>query len=77
MAERLREAIETSVFPDGERTHRFRIRAGYCAVADFATSSVDAVELLLRAEAALRHVRSTASAGAITAYEDVPVRFVQ
>ncbi|HEX4932668.1 MAG TPA: response regulator [Gemmatimonadaceae bacterium] len=34
-----------------------KVRAGYCAVADFAQSSFDAVELLLRAASALRQAR--------------------
>jgi len=37
---------------------------------------VDAVELLLRAATALRHIRS-AEGSAITAYNDVPAHAVQ
>jgi PleD family two-component response regulator len=77
LVERLRETIEGSIFPEGERRHRFRVHAGYCAVSDFSVSSVDAVEMLLRAEAALRHVRSSESVPRTSAFEDVPVRFVQ
>ena len=75
--ERLRGVVESSAFPAGDRTIRFKVRAGYCAVADFATSSVDAVELLLRASSALRHVRTSEAPREITAFEDVPVRFVR
>ena len=77
MVERLRDAIENAVFADGESRPRFSVRAGYCAVSDFSTSSVDAVEMLLRAESALRHVRSSEGARGISAFEDVPVRYVQ
>jgi hypothetical protein len=52
------------------------MRAGYCAVPDFAASTVDAVELLLRASAALRHVKTGEAGDTITAFEDVPLKFV-
>jgi diguanylate cyclase (GGDEF)-like protein len=77
LVERLRESIESSSFSDGSASHRVQVHAGYCAVADFATSPVDAVEMLLRAEAALRHVRASENVGGVSAFEDVPVRFVQ
>ena len=44
------ESLETSGDP-------LQLRAGYCAVPDFAESEVDAVELLLRATTALRDLR--------------------
>lgn len=77
LVERLRQSIESSIFPDGPISHRFHVRGGYCAVSDFARSSVDAVEMLLRAETALRHERATDNARGITAFEDVPGPFVQ
>ena len=40
-----------------EAGNAVRIRAGYCAVANFADSEVDAIELLLRATTALRDLR--------------------
>ena len=57
LVRRLGGAVESSPIPvrGGERT--LRLRAGYCAVADFAESSVDAVELLLRATTALRDLK--------------------
>jgi hypothetical protein len=59
----------------GEKT--LRLKAGYCAVPDFAESSVDAVELLLRATTALRDLKREGSAGErIRAFEQVPTRFV-
>ena len=76
LARRLGGAIESSPIPvrGGERT--LRLRAGYCAVPDFAESSVDAVELLLRATTALRDLRREGQAGErIRAFEQVPTRF--
>ena len=63
LAERIRAAIESSPLtvttPAVEgvspaRVEQVRLRAGYCAVLDFAESSVDAVEMLVRAASALR-----------------------
>ena len=50
----------TSIGPEGEgeAPARVRVRIGYCAVPDFAESSVDAVEMLVRAASALRQVSS-------------------
>lgn len=76
LARRLGGAIESSPIPvrGGERT--LRLRAGYCAVPDFAESSVDAVELLLRATTALRDLRREGHAGErIRAFDQVPTRF--
>ena len=44
-------------FPSAAASAAVRLRAGYCAVPDFAESSVDAVELLLRATTALRDLK--------------------
>jgi diguanylate cyclase (GGDEF)-like protein len=77
MVRRLGGAIESSPIPvrGGEKT--LRLRAGYCAVADFAESSVDAVELLLRATTALRDLKREGQTGErIRAFEQVPTRFV-
>ncbi len=76
LARRLGGAVESSPIPmrGGERT--LRLRAGYCAVPDFAESSVDAVELLLRATTALRDLRREGPAGErIRAFEQVPTRY--
>jgi diguanylate cyclase (GGDEF)-like protein len=76
LARRLGGAIESSPIPirGGERT--LRLRAGYCAVPDFAESSVDAVELLLRATTALRDLKREGPAGErIRAFDQVPSRF--
>ncbi len=76
LARRLGGAVESSPIPirGGERT--LRLRAGYCAVPDFAESSVDAVELLLRATTALRDLKREGTAGErIRAFDQVPTRF--
>jgi diguanylate cyclase (GGDEF)-like protein len=76
MVRRLGGVIESSPIPvrGGEKT--LRLRAGYCAVPDFAESSVDAVELLLRATTALRDLKREGQAGErIRAFEQVPIRF--
>jgi len=77
LVERLREMVEAIPLAHEGTPRRFKVRAGYCAVPDFANSSVDAVELLLRAATALRHGRHADAKGPITAFDDVPVRFVQ
>jgi diguanylate cyclase (GGDEF)-like protein len=76
LARRLGGAVESSPIPirGGERT--LRLRAGYCAVPDFAESSVDAVELLLRATTALRDLKREGPAGErIRAFDQVPSKF--
>ena len=78
-AVRMVERIQASVRAlriSVEGTERpLQLRAGYCAVPNFAESSVDAVELLLRAAAALRHVKAS-DQPSIAAFEDVPARYV-
>lgn len=57
LVHRLREEVEGApVTVDGE-PYPVRCKVGYSAVPDFAQSSVDAVELLLRAASALRQAR--------------------
>jgi diguanylate cyclase (GGDEF)-like protein len=76
MVRRLGGVIESSPIPvrGGEKT--LRLRAGYCAVPDFAESSVDAVELLLRATTALRDLKREGQTGErIRAFEQVSIRF--
>jgi diguanylate cyclase (GGDEF)-like protein len=56
LAERLRESLEqVPVVVDGVR-RRLTLRAGYCAVADFAESALEAEELILRATRALHSI---------------------
>jgi diguanylate cyclase (GGDEF)-like protein len=76
LAERLREGAALTTFTSSDSIGAYEIRAGYCAYQDFSKSPVDAVELLLRAATALRHVRSTEGTS-ISAYHDVPAHSVQ
>jgi len=56
--ERFQRELEASPTLIDGVTRRLKVRAGYCAVSDFAQSSFDAVELLLRAASALRQARA-------------------
>jgi len=75
LAERLREGAALMTFSSADSIG-YEIRAGYCAYQDFSKSPVDAVELLLRAATALRHVRSSEGSG-ISGFHDVPAHSVQ
>jgi diguanylate cyclase (GGDEF)-like protein len=74
LVSRLGEAVEATRIPvrGGERA--LRVKAGYCAVPDFAESAVDATELLLRATTALRDLRRTGGEERIRAFEQVPLQ---
>jgi PleD family two-component response regulator len=73
LAERIREGAALTTF---STPAAYEIRAGYCAYQDFSKSPVDAVELLLRAATALRHVRTSEGSG-ISGYHDMPAHSVQ
>ncbi len=74
LVERLREAVEASpLFADGVES-LIRIRAGYCAVRDFAESAVDVDELLVRATTALRQLRAEADGSYIRAFDEAALR---
>jgi len=75
LVERIEATVESAPFAVEANERPLQLKAGYCAVPNFAESSVDAVELLLRAATALRHVKGSENLG-ITAFEDVPLRFV-
>jgi PleD family two-component response regulator len=74
LVRRLGSAVEGATIPvrGGERS--VQVRAGYCAVPDFAESSVDAVELLLRATTALRDLTREGDGERVRAFEQVPLR---
>ena len=57
LVDRLGGAVEATQIPVRGGERRLRVKAGYCAVPDFAESAVDATELLLRATTALRDLR--------------------
>jgi diguanylate cyclase (GGDEF)-like protein len=74
LVERLGGQIEATPIPvrGGERW--VRVKAGYCAVPDFAESSIDAVELLLRATTALRDLTKTGDPERIRSFDQIPLR---
>jgi PleD family two-component response regulator len=69
LAERIQERIASSELTANGATS-LDLRAGYCGFADFSSAPVDAVEMMLRASTALRHVRT--SERRIGAWTDVP-----
>jgi diguanylate cyclase (GGDEF)-like protein len=75
LIQRLGGNIESSPIPvrGGERS--LRVRAGYCAVPDFAESPVDAVELLLRATTALRDLKRDGDLDQVRAFDAAPLSY--
>jgi len=75
LVNRLGDAVEATRIPvrGGERS--LRVKAGYCAVPDFAESAVDATELLLRATTALRDLRRTGEGDRIRAFDQLPLQY--
>jgi len=70
LAERVLAMIEALPFSaaNGETSH-VTVRAGYCAVPDFADASIDAVEMLVRAASALRQSPSDGTVPAIQSFD--------
>src|SRR6266508_4274544 len=75
LVHRLGEAVEATRIPVRGGARTVRVKAGYCAVADFAGSAVDATELLLRATTALRDLRRGGEDDRIRAFEQVPLQY--
>jgi diguanylate cyclase (GGDEF)-like protein len=75
LIQRLGATIEASPIPvrGGERS--LRVRAGYCAVPDFAESPVDVVELLLRATTALRELKRDNDSEQIRVFEQTALPY--
>ncbi|MCC6930932.1 MAG: response regulator [Gemmatimonadaceae bacterium] len=73
--DRLKRELESSPATVDGVPRRLKVRAGYCAVADFAQSSFDAVELLLRAASALRQARGPDAVDGARAHDllEVPI----
>ena len=76
---RMMERIEASLSdaltkPDGI-AQRVELRAGYCSIPDGARSAVDAVEMLLRANTALRHARDAQRGEELRTFDDSSVRY--
>jgi diguanylate cyclase (GGDEF)-like protein len=59
LLQRLQESLEAEPIMVSGTDRKLRIRASYCSVPDYAESSVDAVEMLLRAATALRQNRGS------------------
>jgi len=80
LVERLQETLDVAPVTVNGVERTLRIRAGYFAVPDYAEAAVDAVEMILRAAAALKQSRAGGgtATGPIAAFDDVaPVRFVR
>jgi diguanylate cyclase (GGDEF)-like protein len=75
LVDRLGGAVEATRIPVRGGQRSVRIRAGYCAVPDFAESPVDAAELLLRATTALRDLRRGGEGARIRSFEQVPLQY--
>jgi GGDEF domain-containing protein len=75
LVRRLGGTIESSPIPvrGGERS--LRVQAGYCAVTDFAESTVDAVELLLRATTALRDLKRGGDSEKVRGFDQTSVSY--
>jgi two-component system cell cycle response regulator len=69
LATRLGSALESG----SAASMRLRVRAGYCAVPDFARSPVDVLELLLRATTALRDLQREGDSERIRSFESPSV----
>jgi DNA-binding response OmpR family regulator len=74
-ARRLVERLQRELDASSEKSTgigRLRLRAGYCAVPDFATADFDSAELVHRAESALAHIPLAGEREPILGYEDLP-----
>ena len=74
LLERLQAAMESAPLSIEGTPRPLRVKAGYYAVPDYAQSSVDAVEMLMRAAAALRKAKAADPAASVVAFEDLPAR---
>lgn len=78
LLDRLRTAVEASPISLDGIERPILLRAGYCAVANLETSTVDIDEMLLRATKALQYSRSTEGAPMqVNALLDLPVKYLQ
>jgi PleD family two-component response regulator len=74
LVRRLAEAIETDPELAGDGASRVIIRAGYCAVPDFAASDLDAVQLLDCAATALHDLLQSPDGERIRGFDQVPLK---
>ncbi|HEV2083698.1 MAG TPA: response regulator [Gemmatimonadales bacterium] len=75
LIQRLGGTIESSPIPVRGGERYLKVRAGYCAVPDFAESPVDAVELLLRATTALRDLKREGDSEQVRAFDQAPLSY--
>jgi PleD family two-component response regulator len=75
LIQRLGGTIESSPIPVRGGERYLKVRAGYCAVPDFAESPVDAVELLLRATTALRDLKRDGVSEQVRAFDQTPLSY--
>ncbi len=75
MMERLEAQLSDMLSHPNGIAQRVELRAGYCSVADGARSDVDAVEMLLRANTALRDARNAERGDELRNYDSSPLRF--
>ncbi len=69
LADRIGAAVEASPVPLRGEERWIRVRAGYCAVPDFAESPVDALELMLRATTALHDLQRQGDSERVRSFE--------
>jgi diguanylate cyclase (GGDEF)-like protein len=74
LVERIGGQIEAAPISTRTGERWVRVKAGYCAVSDFADSSIDAVELLLRATTALRDLTKTGDPERVRSFDQIPLR---
>ena len=75
MMERLEAQLSDMMTTPNGIAQRVELRAGYCSVADGGHTPVDAVEMLLRANTALRQARDAERNDQLRAFDSTPVRF--
>lgn len=73
LVQRIGDTLEANPIPVRGADRQLKVRAGYCAVPNFAEASVDAVELLLRATTALRDLRKDGEGDRIRAFDQMPL----
>jgi PleD family two-component response regulator len=75
LIQRMGGTIESAPIPVRGGERYLKVRAGYCAVPDFAESPVDAVELLLRATTALRDLKRDGDTEQVRAFDQAPLSY--
>lgn len=76
LVDRLRGALGALEIKHGGPQQPIGVRVGYCAVPDFADSPIDALEMLLRASAALRSEETPDDGNAVRAFDQYPSKII-